>query len=536
MGSQLTNVRESLGSRLGFLLISAGCAIGLGNVWRFPFITGKYGGGAFVLLYLGFLIFLALPVMIMEFSMGRAAQCNIGGALKILQPPRGKWHLYGFFAIMGNYMLMMFYTVVTGWMLAYVYYTASGQLSGLSPDEVGAFFGGTLGSWQTQLGWMALVVIGGFAICAIGLRAGVERVTKFMMGGLFLLVLILAIRSLTLGDTGYGHSIDGLKFYLTPDFSKLSGNWWSTIFAAMGQAFFTLSVGIGSMLIFGSYINKEHSLTGESVRIMGMDLAIALLAGLIILPACFAFGQEPNSGPGLLFVTLPNIFNIMSGGIIWGTLFFIFMSFAALTTVIAVFENIVSFGIDILKLTRGESCFFNVILVLILAVPCALGFNAWASFAPLGPGTVVLDLEDFVVSENLLPFGSFIFVLFCCSRYGWGWNNFIKEADTGRGMKFPAFLRPYFTWILPLIVLVVLGGGYYERFFKEKAMAPAAQSEELQQDGAAAAQPPAPISLPAGELVTDGAPQADDFLVDEDEEVEGALTAGEEQQAVDPAN
>lgn len=455
-------IRESLGTRLGFLFISAGCAIGLGNVWRFPYITGKYGGAAFVLIYLFFLVAMALPVMIMEFSVGRAARTNIAGAFRRLEPPGSRWHIYGYLGIFGNYMLMMFYTVVTGWMLAYFYYTVSGQLSGLNPEQVGAFFQASLASPKTQLSWMILVIIIGFAVCAIGLRNGVERISKIMMSGLLIIVVILAARAVTLEGAGAG-----IEFYLKPDFGKLTEHGlWTTIYAAMSQASFTLSVGIGSMLIFGSYLGRERSLTGESLNIMGLDLLAAFMAGLIIFPTCFAFGVEPGSGPGLIFVTLPNIFNAMSYGIIWGGLFFVFMSFAALSTVIAVFENIVAFGIDNWKASRRKSVAVNLVLMIFLAAPCALGFNVLADFKPLGPESVVLDLEDFIVSYNLLPIGSLTFVLFCSSRYGWGWDKFIAEADTGRGLKFPRLLKPYFQYVLPLMVLVVFFQGYYELFKK----------------------------------------------------------------------
>ena len=476
--------RESLATRLGFLFISAGCAIGLGNVWRFPYITGKYGGAAFVLVYLFFLVCLALPVMIMEFSVGRAAQTNIAGAFRKLEPAGTKWHIYGYLGMFGNYVLMMFYTVVSGWMLAYFWYTVSGQLEGLSPDQVGAFFGGTLESPVTQLSWMALVIIFGFGVCAMGLRSGVERVSKIMMSGLFIIVIILAIRAVTLDGAGAG-----IEFYLKPDFDKLTENGlWTSVYAAMGQAFFTLSVGIGSMLIFGSYLGRERSLTGESLGIMGLDLLAAFMAGMIIFPSCFAFGVEPGAGPGLIFVTLPNVFNVMSHGLIWGSLFFVFMSFAAMSTVVAVFENLVAFGIDNWKVSRGKSVTINLILMLILAAPCALGFNVLADLEPMGPGTVVLDLEDFIVSNNLLPLGSMIFVLFCSTRYGWGWDKFIAEADTGQGLKFPRFLKPYFQYVLPLIILVIFCQGYYELYQKMSAApAPAEAVEVIEESGTATA-------------------------------------------------
>ncbi len=438
---------------------------------------------------------MAMPVMIMEFSVGRAAQTNIAGAFSKLEPAGSKWHIYGYLGILGNYVLMMFYTTVSGWMVAYFYYMVSGQLSGLTPDQVGAFFGATLESPGTQLFWMALVTIIGFSVCACGLRNGVERVTKIMMTGLFIVVILLAIRSVTLEGAGAG-----LEFYLKPDFGKLVENGlWTSIYAAMGQAFFTLSVGIGSMLIFGSYLGKQRSLTGESVNIMCLDLFAAFMAGMIIFPACFAFGVEPGAGPGLVLVTLPNIFNAMSGGRIWGGLFFVFMSFAALTTVVAVFENIVAFGIDNLKLSRQKSVVMNFFLLLILSAPCALGFNVLSGFAPLGPGSVVLDLEDFIVSNNLLPLGSLIFAVFCSSRYGWGWDNFIKEADTGVGLKFPKLLKPYFQYVLPLVMLVIFAQGYYE-LYKKLSPAPApAVIEEVVVEEVIVEEPATEEAAPASE-------------------------------------
>ena len=452
--------RESLGSRLGFLFISAGCAIGLGNVWRFPYITGKYGGGAFVLLYLLFLVFLALPIMVMEFAVGRASRKSIAASFRQLEPPGTYWHIHGYTGVIGNYLLMMFYTTVSGWMMAYCYYTASGRLAGLDAGEVGAFFGGTLESASGQLFWMAVTIVIGFAVCFAGLRRGVELVTKIMMSGLFLLLIALAIRSVTLPGAEAG-----IAFYLKPDFSRLAHEGvWTSVYAALGQAFFTLSVGIGSMAIFGSYIPKDYSLTGESVTVMLLDLMAALMAGLVIFPACFAYGVEPNSGPGLVFVTLPNVFNNMSAGKLWGFLFFLFMTFAALTTVIAVFENIVSFAMDVLHYSRKKSVLINLVLMLILGAPCALGFNWLSSIQPFGPGSVILDLEDFILSNNLLPLGSLVYLLFCVTRYGWGWDNFIAEADIGKGMKFPRFLRSYLTYVLPLIMLLIFAQGYSEKF------------------------------------------------------------------------
>ena len=454
--------RESLSSRLGFLFISAGCAIGLGNVWRFPYITGAYGGAAFVILYLLFLVFLALPIMVMEFSVGRASRQNIGGAFRKLEPPGTYWHIHGWTGIIGNYLLMMFYTTVTGWMMAYCWYAGSGKLAGLDADGVGAFFGSTLQSPATQLGWMAAAIVIGMAVCAMGLRRGVEGVTKVMMSGLFILLVVLAARSVTLPGAG-----EGIAFYLKPDFGKLvESGLWTSVYAAMGQAFFTLSVGIGSMAIFGSYISRDRSLTGESVTVMCLDLFAALMAGLVIFPACFAYGVQPGAGPGLVFVTLPNIFNNMAGGAVWGFLFFLFMTFAALTTVIAVFENIVSYGIDVLHMSRKKSVLVNLVLLLILSAPCALGFNLLSGVQPLGEGTVILDLEDFILSNNLLPLGALVYLLFCTTRYGWGWDKFIAEADAGKGMKFPHILRGYLTYVLPVIMILIFIQGYIEKFFK----------------------------------------------------------------------
>lgn len=453
--------RESLGSRLGFLFVSAGCAIGLGNVWRFPFITGQHGGGAFVVLYLIFLVFLALPILIMEFAVGRASRQNIGGAFRRLEPKGTYWHIHGWTGIMGNYLLMMFYTTVSGWMMAYCWYTASGQLAGRDAEGVGAFFGATLGSPSTQLGWMAVVTVLCMAVCYIGLRKGVETVTKVMMTGMFILLIILAVHSCSLpgGEAG-------LSFYLKPSLDRLiESGVWTTINAAMGQAFFTLSIGIGAMSIFGSYISKEYSLTGESVTVMILDLLAAFMAGLVIFPACFAHGVTPNAGPGLIFVTLPNIFNAMAGGRIWGFLFFVFMSFAALSTVIAVFENLVSYWMDVKGFTRRNSVILNTVLMLILGAPCALGFNLLSGFQPLGPGSGVLDIEDFILSNNLLPLGALVYLFFCTTRYGWGWDNFIAEADAGKGLKFPKYMRGYLTYILPIIILIVFIQGYVEKFF-----------------------------------------------------------------------
>lgn len=454
--------REKFSSRLGFILISAGCAVGLGNVWRFPYITGKYGGAAFVLIYLVFLVILGLPIMVMEFSVGRASQKSAARSFHVLEPKGSKWHFMAILAIAGNYLLMMFYTTVGGWMLAYVIKMIRGEFTGLTPDEVGGVFNGMLGQPGSMTFWMIVTVIIGFLVCSLGLQKGVERVTKFMMASLFVILIILCIRSVTLPGAA-----EGVRFYLIPDFHKITEyGLFEVVFAAMGQAFFTLSLGIGAMAIFGSYIAKEHTLTGESIRICTLDTIVALLAGLIIFPACFAFQVNPGEGPGLVFVTLPNIFNQMAGGRIFGTLFFIFMSFAALSTIIAVFENILSFSIDLFGWTRKKAVAVNFVLILLLSLPCVFGFNIWSAIAPLGAGSTIQDLEDFIVSNNLLPLGSLGYLLFCTSRYGWGWKSFIKEADSGKGVKFPQWSRIYVSFILPAIVLFIFIMGYVQKFVK----------------------------------------------------------------------
>lgn len=453
--------REKFSSRLGFILISAGCAIGIGNVWRFPYITGLYGGAAFVLIYLFFLLVLGLPIMVMEFSVGRASQKSAALSFDVLEPKGTKWHLYKWGAMAGNYFLMMFYTTVAGWMLLYFFKMASGQFVGLSAEEVGGVFGGMLGQPGLMALFMVIVVVACFAVCGGGLQKGVEKITKFMMISLLVLMVILAVRSVMLPG-----GEEGLKFYLAPDFAKLREfNLSEVIFAAMGQAFFTLSLGIGAIAIFGSYIDKKRSLTGEAVFVTLLDTSVALIAGLIIFPACFAFGIKPDSGPSLIFITLPNVFNAMPGGRIWGTLFFLFMFFAAASTVIAVFQNIISFAQDLTGCSTKKAVAVNIIAVIILSLPCVLGFNLWSGFQPLGAGTNILDLEDFFVSNNLLPLGSLVYLLFCTRKCGWGWKSFCAEADSGNGVKFPKWVRGYVSYVLPFIVLLIFVQGYYTKFF-----------------------------------------------------------------------
>ena len=452
--------RETFASRLGFILISAGCAIGLGNVWRFPYITGKYGGAAFVLIYLCFLVILGIPIMVMEFSVGRASQKSAARSFHVLEPKGTKWHLASYVAIAGNYLLMMFYTTVGGWMLAYIVKMASGTFTNLTPDEVGGVFNNMLANPGEMTFWMIVTVVVSFGVCSMGLRNGVERINKAMMSLLFVILIALCIRSVTLEGSG-----EGLKFYLVPDFGKMAENGiGEAVYAAMGQSFFTLSLGIGAMAIFGSYISKERRLTGECINICVLDTTVALLSGLVIFPACFAFGVDPGEGPGLVFVTLPNVFNQMPGGRLWGSLFFVFMSFAALSTVIAVFENIISFAIDLWGWSRKKAILVNLVVILVLSMPCVLGFNVLSSIQPLGAGTTIQDLEDFIISNNLLPIGSVLYLLFCTSRYGWGWKNFIAEADAGKGIQFPKWARFYVTYILPIIVIAILIISYIQKF------------------------------------------------------------------------
>ena len=458
---EIKQKRESLKSRLGFILLSAGCAIGLGNVWRFPYITGKYGGAAFVLLYIFFLITLGLPIMVMEFSVGRASQGSILTAFKKLEPPGSHWHIFGKIMMAGNYLLMMYYTVITGWMLAYCWYFATGKMDGLTPEQIGGVFTGLLANPMELTFWLVVTVVLCSAICYIGLQAGVERITKVMMMGLLLIMVALAFRSVTLSGAE-----KGLEFYLMPQLSNLTKHGlWTSISAAMGQAFFTLSVGMGGMTIFGSYINKAKALTGESIVVIILDTFVALTAGLIIFPSCFAYGVDVGAGPGLIFVSLPNTFNNMVFGKVFGTFFFIFMSFAALSTVIAVFENIIANSMESMGWARKPASLINMVAIIILALPCVLGFNVWSGFAPLGKGSGVLDLEDFLVSNNIMPLGAVVYALFCTRRYGWGWDKFFAEANTGEGIKIPTGLRWYMAYGPIVIVLFLFVYGYYEKFF-----------------------------------------------------------------------
>ena len=447
--------REKLATRLGFILLSAGCAIGLGNVWKFPYMTGQYGGSLFVLIYVFFLILLGIPAMTMEFSMGRAAKRSPVRIYQALQRPGNRWHIHGYITLFGSCMLMMFYTGVAGWLINYFVKMASGTFNGLDPKAVAGVFGGMLGNPSELLGYMAFTIVLGFGVCAIGLQNGLERINKYMMLALLVVMIGLIINSFSMPGAS-----EGLKFFLVPDvdrFMKIGP--FKVILGALNQAFFTLSIGIGCMAIMGSYIDKERTLLGESVNVTILDTIVAISAGLIIFPACFAYGIEADAGPSLIFITLPNVFNHMPMGQLWGALFFVFMSFAALSTVFAVFENIISCLMEMTGWSRQKTCVIGAVLMIILSAPCMLGFNVWSSFQPFGKGSCVLDLEDFIVSNLLLPGGAFIYVIFCTQRFGWGWDRFVAEANTGKGLKIQEWMRPILTYIVPVIILVILIGG-----------------------------------------------------------------------------
>ena len=452
--------RETLKSRLGLILLSAGCAIGIGNVWKFPYIAGQGGGGAFVLFYLIFLVILGLPIMTMEFAVGRASRKSPVRAYQALEKPGQKWHIHGYFTLIGCYLLMMFYTTVAGWMLHYFYMTAAGKLAGLNAEQVAGKFTEMLASPATMTFWMVFVVVVSILVCAKGLQSGLERVTKGMMIALLLIMVVLAVNSLFMPGAK-----EGLSFFLVPDFTRMQEvGVVNTLVSAMNQAFFTLSLGIGAMSIFGSYIGKEHSLLGESVRIVVLDTFVAITAGLIIFPACFTYHVDQTSGPSLIFITLPNIFANMSMGRLWGSLFFLFMAFAAMSTVLAVFENIICCGMELTGCSRKKSSLVNLVLIILLSMPCVLGYNLWAwdGFAVFGGA--VLDVEDFLVSNLFLPLGSLVYLLFCVTRYGWGWQNYKKEVNTGKGLKVQDWMRGYLTYVLPLIVVFIFAFGLYDKF------------------------------------------------------------------------
>ncbi len=439
--------REKLGTRLGFILLSAGCAIGIGNVWKFPWMVGQYGGAAFVLLYLFFLVIMGVPVLTIEFAMGRAAQKSPVKLYQELEPKGSKWHYHGIVCMLGNYLLMMFYTTVSGWMLNYFVSTAKGDFVGKNANGVADTFSEMLGNFPQMTIYMIIIVVLGFLICSFKLQKGVERVSKVLMIALLVLMIVLAVNSCFLNG-----GEDGLNFYLKPSLETMKEvGVANVIVAAMNQSFFTLSLGVGAMAIFGSYIGKEHALMGEAVRVAGLDTFVAFCSGLIIFPACFAYGVEPGSGPPLIFITLPNIFNNMENGQFWGSLFFLFMTFAALTTVIGAFENIIACNMDLFGWSRKKTCLINTFLMIALSMPCVMGYNVLSKFTPLGEGSTILDLEDFILS-NMLPIGTIIFIVFCTTRYGWGWKKFFAEANEGKGLKVAKWMRPYITYILPIIV------------------------------------------------------------------------------------
>ena len=453
--------RESFKSRLGFILVSAGCAIGIGNVWRFPYVAGQNGGGIFVLFYLIFLVCMGIPVHTMELAVGRAGRKSALGAFKALEKPKSKWHIHGYICAIGCFILMMYYTTVSGWMSNYFVKFATGVFKGgMTNEQVNVVFDKMTANPYEMLIWMAVMVIAGFIVCSFGLQKGLERISKWMMLALLALMVILAVNSVFLNGGG-----EGIKYYLLPSISRLKENGiniFDVIVAAMNQSFFTLSLGIGSMQIFGSYMTKENTLTSEASRICVLDTFVAFMSGMIIFPACFAYNVDVNTGPPLIFQTLPNVFVNMAGGRIWGTLFFLFMTFASFTTVIAVFENLQANLIDNFGLSRKKATFINCVGVLVLSIPCVLGFNVWDKISLFGKN--ILDMEDFIVSNLLLPVGALVFLLFCVTKWGWGFDKYIKEANTGKGMKMPHWLKYYFRFVMPIFIIVILVVGLINFF------------------------------------------------------------------------
>ena len=447
--------RENFRSRLGFILVSAGCAIGIGNVWKFPYVTGVNGGGVFVLFYILSLIIMGVPILTMELAVGRASRKSAVLGYKALEPKGSRWHIHGWLCVIGCCLLMMYYTTVNGWMISYFVKFLTGTFEGLNADQVPQVFGQMLADPMEMGFWMVLTVIAGFIVCSFGLQKGLERISKWMMIALLVLIVVLAVHSLTLPGAG-----EGLSFYLLPDWDRaMEQGIGNVIVAAMNQSFFTLSLGIGAMEIFGSYMTRDHALAGEAARICVLDTFVAVCSGLIIFPACFTFGVSPDSGPSLIFQTLPNVFTNIAGGRVWGALFFVFMTFASFSTVLAVFENIIACAMDMFGVTRKQASIGGVFAMILLGLPCVLGYNLWSGFAPLGEGTAVLNLEDFVVSNLLLPLGSIVYLLFCVSRWGWGFDNYIKEANDGQGAKLPRALKPYFQFVLPVLIIVILVQG-----------------------------------------------------------------------------
>ena len=436
-------------------MVSAGCAIGIGNVWRFPTVTGQYGGGVFVLFYLLFLVLMGAPVLTMELAVGRAGHGSAGTAYRALEPKGSKWHLHGWACLIGCCVLMMYYTTVSGWMLAYFFRFVKGTFTGLAADAVSGVYADLLADPFEQIVWMAITVLLGFFVCSRGLQNGIERIGKWMMGALFVLILVLAVHSFVLPGAG-----EGLAFYLLPDWSRATGQGLgSVITAAMNQSFFTLSLGIGAIEIFGSYMDRRFTLPGEAARICVLDTIVAVCAGLIIFPACFSFGISPDAGPSLIFITLPNVFTNMAGGRLWGALFFLFMVFASFSTVIAVFENIIACARENFGWDRRRACLVGAAALVVLGLPCALGYNVWSGIQPMGAGSTVLDFEDFLVSNVLLPGGSLVYLLFCVTKWGWGFDKYTAECNTGSGLKMPQWVKPYFKYVLPVLIAVILVQG-----------------------------------------------------------------------------
>ena len=451
---------EKLGSRLGFIFLSAGCAIGLGNVWKFPYMTGQYGGGVFLILYFLMLIMFGIPIMTMELSIGRAAQKAPVRMYDDLEPKGSKWHIHGYVGMFGCALLMMYYAVVAGWIIRYFVRFVSGGFTGATPDMIGEEFGAMLSSPGINIGYAAVVVIISFSVCALGIQTGLENITKYMMGALLAIMAILMIKSFTMPGAG-----EGLSFFLLPDLARTKEiGFGNVLMGALNQAFFTLSIGIGAMAVLGSYIKRDRALFGESIYITVLDTLVAVTAGLIMFPACFSYGIEVNAGPALLFITMPNVFANMTLGRLWGSLFFLFMSFAALSTAFAVYENVIANFIELSGISRKKSCLICGIVMFLLTIPCALGFNTWSGFTPFGEGTGVLDLEDFIVSNLLLPIGAIIYVLFCTSKLGWGWDNFLKESNAGIGLGMPTWLKYYMKYFVPLVLLLILVVGLINFF------------------------------------------------------------------------
>ena len=452
--------REGFASRLGFILVSAGCAIGIGNVWKFPYLCGAYGGAAFILIYLLFLLALGIPVMAMEFAIGRGSQKSVAKCFDVLEPEGTSWHNLKWIGVLGCYFLMFYYTTVAGWMFNYAYRSSKGEFVKQTADYIGGQFGSMLANPGEMAFWMILVCVVGFIICIFGVQKGVENVTKWIMFALLVLMVVLAVHSVFLKGAG-----EGIRFYLVPDFQAMKETGiFNVIFAAMSQAFFTLSLGVGSMMIFGSYIDRKHALAEECTRITGLDTIVALMAGFIIIPACFAYGIQPDAGPSLIFITIPNLFSNMPGGQLWGGLFFVFMTFAALSTVVAVFENLIAMLMDLLGWSRQKSTIVNLVIVTIMSLPCVFGYNIWSGVQLLGEGSTILDFEDFIVSQNLLPLGVLSYILFVTRENGWGWENYLKEANAGEGMKISPGIKGFVAYVLPLIIMIVYFKGYYDFF------------------------------------------------------------------------